>query len=292
MQHIYKLGDFLKDNGFHLPLDTSFDSIINSANNSSSLQSALDDLRENVKKDLWRHPVHRLQNIPSTIEPFLFTIQGERLTLLPGVADALVTSSEQLKPIIKIKMAKLVAEYNVTTVGHIHWSTVYDHIFGKATSETKPAKSLISGDEVRHLANRGYTPCDVSGRQHAVPIGNNWGQRFTVSDDNLKGYSFGLDRDIAAHNGLQPDDSLVVPATHAGSVVGEASLIWRLTNINGTVDIGQLSSVLKELGIGKGNKIVIVATPQSCAVLRAEEIPRQQRTAVSDEIRRSLLGRK
>ncbi len=66
---------------------------------------------------------------------------------------------------------------------------------------------IISGDEVRRLANRGYTPSSVSGRRHAIRIGENWGQRFTVSDTNLRGYSFGLDRDIAAHNGLQPEDS-------------------------------------------------------------------------------------
>ena len=162
---------------------------------------------------------------------------------------------------------------------------------GSVRSFLEVGPYIISGDEVRRLANRGYTPSNVSGRQHAIEIGNNWGQRFTVSDDNLKGYSFGLDRDIAAHNGLQPDDSLVVPATHAGSVVGEASLIWRLTNISGTVDVGRLSSVLKELGIAEGDEIVIVATPQSCTVLRAEETPQQQRSAVSDDIRRSLLGR-
>ena len=151
---------------------------------------------------------------------------------------------------------------------------------------------IISGDEVRHLANRGYTPSSVAGRQHAIQIGDKWGQRFIVSDANLKGYSFNLDRDIAAHNGLQPDDSLVVPATHASTVVGEASLIWRLTNISGTVDVGRLSSVLSGLGIGEGDEIVIMATPESCAVLRAEETRPQQRSDVSDDIRRSLLGRK
>ena len=151
---------------------------------------------------------------------------------------------------------------------------------------------IISGDEVRHLVNRGYTPARVSGRQHAVQIGGNWGQRFTVSDANMRGYSFDLDRDIAAHNGLQPDDSLVVPATHAGTVVGEASLIWRLTYLRGTVDVGRLSSVLKGLGIGEGDEIVVVATPESCAVLRDDETPQQRRSTVSDDVRRALLGRK
>ena len=149
----------------------------------------------------------------------------------------------------------------------------------------------ISGDEVRHLANRGYTPSNVSGRRHAIRIGDKWGQRFTVSDANMRGYSFDLDRDIAAHNGLQPDDSLVVPAIHADTVVGEASLIWRLTYLRGTVDVGRLSSVLKGLGVDAGDEIVIVATPESCAVLLDSETPQQRRSTVSDDIRRSLLGR-
>ena len=162
---------------------------------------------------------------------------------------------------------------------------------GSVRSFLETGPYIISGDEVRHLADRSYTPSSVSGRQHAIPVGDNWGQTFTVSDANLRGYSFSLDRDIAAHNGLQPDDSLVVPATHAGSVEGEASLIWRMTNISGTVDVGRLSSVLKRLGIGVGDEIVIVATPESCAVLRDSETPQQQRSAITDDIRRSLLGR-
>ena len=162
----------------------------------------------------------------------------------------------------------------------------------RAYLETGPY--IISGDEVRRLTDLSYTPSSVSGLQHAARVGDNWGQRFTVSDDNLRGYSFGLDRDIAAHNGLQPEDSLLVPATHGGTAVGEASLIWRLTNISGTVDIGRLSSVLKRLQIDEGDEIVIVATPESCAVLRANETPQQQphQSAVSDDIRHSLLGRK
>ena len=136
---------------------------------------------------------------------------------------------------------------------------------------------IISGDEVRLLPNRGYTPTSVSDRQHAVQIRGAWGQRFTVTDKNLRGYSFDLDRDIAAHNGLQPEASLVVPATHSGTVVGEASLIWRRTFLRGTVDVGRLSRVLKRLEIGEGDEIVIVATPESCAVLRDDEAA-QQRT--------------
>lgn len=150
---------------------------------------------------------------------------------------------------------------------------------------------IISGDEVRRLANRGYTPSSVSGRRHAIRIGEDWGQRFTVSEANLRGYSFALDRDIAAHNGLQPEDSLLVPATHSGTVVGEASLIWRMTNIGGTVDVGRLSTVLSGLGLGEGDEVVIVATPESCAVLRESETPQKRRSVVSNDVRRSLLGR-
>ncbi len=135
---------------------------------------------------------------------------------------------------------------------------------------------VIYGDEVRHLSNYGYTPSSVLGRQHAIKVRENWGQRFTVSDNNLKGYSFNLDRDIAAHNGLQPKDSLLVPAIHQGRVLGKASLIWRLANLSKKVDIGRLRSVLKRLGISSGDEIIIVATPTSCTLLRVDEIPQNQ----------------
>jgi hypothetical protein len=151
---------------------------------------------------------------------------------------------------------------------------------------------VISGDEVRHLADRGYTPNSVADRQHAVKVGDMWGQRLTVADHNFKGYSFGLDRDVAAHNGLQPDDSLLVPAIHGGAVVGEASLIWRLTNLQGTVDAGRLSSVLDKLDISVGDEIIIVPARESCTVLRPDELAREARAILSDDVKRVLLGRK
>ena len=151
---------------------------------------------------------------------------------------------------------------------------------------------IISGDEARHLVDRGYTPSSVVGRQHAVRVGDDWGQRFTVSEHNLKGYSFGLDRDIAAHNGLQPDDSLRVPAIHGNDVVGEASLIWRLTNLQGTVDVGRLSSVLSELDVKAGDEILIVPARESCTVLRPNELAEEPQSILSDDVKRVLLGRR
>ncbi len=150
---------------------------------------------------------------------------------------------------------------------------------------------VVSGDEVRQLESLDYTPNSVDDRPYAIKVGDDWGQSFTVTEHNLKGYSFNLDRDIAAHNGLQPQDSLKVPAMHAGTRVGEASLIWRLTNLNGTVDVGRLSSVLDKLGFDDGDDIVIVATPSVCTVLRPSELPRQQQTTLSEDVLRSLLGR-
>ena len=151
---------------------------------------------------------------------------------------------------------------------------------------------VILGDKVRHLTDRGYTPNSVAGRQHAAKVGDIWGQCFTVAEQNLKGYSFDLDRDIAAHNGLQPEDSLLVPAIHGGVVVGEASLIWRLTNLQGTVDVGRLSSVLNDLGIKAGDDILIVPTRESCTVLQPSELPKAPQATVSEAVMHSLLGRK
>ncbi len=151
---------------------------------------------------------------------------------------------------------------------------------------------VITGDEVRHLEDRAYTPASVLGRRHAVRVGESWGQRFTVTEANLSGYSFGLDRDIAAHNGIQPDDSLIVPALHGEAVVGEASIIWRLTNLNGTVDVGRLSSVLKVLGVESGDEVVLVPTRRDCTIFRPNDLPSvNPRSLVSSEIKQSILGR-
>lgn len=152
---------------------------------------------------------------------------------------------------------------------------------------------VLSGDEVRHLEDRAYTPASVLGRRHAVRVGESWGQRFSVAEANLNGYSFGLDRDIAAHNGIQPDDSLVVPAINNEHHIGEASIIWRLTNLNGTVDVGRLSSVLKAMGVDEGDEIVVVPTPQSCTIFRPDELPTAPpRSSLSSDVKRSILGRR
>ena len=132
----------------------------------------------------------------------------------------------------------------------------------------RSAAYVASGDQVRHMTQRRYRTRSVVNRPYAIKVENSWGQRFTVSDNNLRGYSFGLDRDIAASNGLQPGDSLRVPVLHANTVAGEASLIWRPTNLQRTVDIGRLSTVIGRLGLTSGDKVVIVATPESCRILR------------------------
>ncbi len=167
----------------------------------------------------------------------------------------------------------------------------FDVKAGSVRAYLEAGPYVISGDEVRQLESLDYTPNSVDDRPYAVKVGDDWGQSFTISEHNLRGYSFNLDRDIAAHNGLQPQDSLKVPAMHAGAAVGEASLIWRLTNLNGTVDVGRLSSVLHELGFSDGDDIVIVATPSACTVLRPGELPRQRQATLSEDLLRSLLGR-
>lgn len=152
---------------------------------------------------------------------------------------------------------------------------------------------VISGDEVRALEDRGYTPASVVGRRHAVRVGDLWGQRFRVANANLTGYSFGLDRDVAALNGIQPDDSLLVPAVNNGSLVGEASIIWRLTNLNGTVDVGRLSTVLKELDVDEGEEIILVPTREVCTIFKPKQLPSSgHRSSLSSDVKRSILGRR
>ena len=162
-------------------------------------------------------------------------------------------------------------------------------------SSVEPDPHTTADSKNRRLVGSAYTPVAVNGR-HAVKVENCWGQRFTVSAHNLRGRAFSLDRDIAAHNGLQPEDSLTVPALHADTVVGEASLIWRLPNPQGTVDVGRLSTALRQMAVFPGDQIVIVATSESCKILKLQQVPKtqpdQSQQPLNVNVQRSQLGRK
>ena len=124
-----------------------------------------------------------------------------------------------------------------------------------------------TGDEVRRKDTSTYIPKEVSDKPYSVRVGKRWGQIFTVSNDNMRGYSFRLNRDIAFHNGIKPNDSLVVPVEYDGRTIGQASLIWRASNLTLSVDIGRLRPVLEKIGVAEGDKIILVPTNTSCKII-------------------------
>ena len=132
----------------------------------------------------------------------------------------------------------------------------------------------VTGDKAKRVPIPEHIQRDVSNRECAVPIGKHWGQRVTVTEAHMRGYSFALDRDIAALNGVRPQDSLRVPVTGLPSANGtaEASVIWRVVSISRAVEVGRLRKVLVENGIKEGDEIVIVPTPESCTVLDASSV--------------------
>ncbi len=127
----------------------------------------------------------------------------------------------------------------------------------------------IDGDKVRFAVEKDYVPSPVSHLDYAVKVGKYWGHISRVTENSLKGYSFLVDRDIAAHNGIKPDDSLIVPIKIAGEIVGEASLIWDRASVGRIIYVGRLSTVLVERKIETGTYITLIPTPRECHVIIA-----------------------
>ena len=138
------------------------------------------------------------------------------------------------------------------------------------------------GDDVfRSSVPSEYSPNDPSTCEHSIKIGELWGQQFFVQEYHQKGGSFQLYKDIAVHNGIGTGDRLLVPVTHDGEWLGDASLIWRPQDIRTTIDVGKLRTILMKLGIGRGDGIVIVPTPDSCVLLYSDEAVERSVVSVS-----------
>ena len=127
----------------------------------------------------------------------------------------------------------------------------------------------VVGDSVRFADSFSFDPLPPSTVAGAVQTTEGWGERQTVTQDHMRGYSFGVSPHIAWANGLRPSDSLVVRVN--GSSLHEASVIWRITNLNGKVDVGRLRMWLEERQIGLGASLLLCPTPTGVAVHVGEE---------------------
>ena len=92
-----------------------------------------------------------------------------------------------------------------------------------------------------------------------------------MEDRHFAGYSLKVSFDLVFHNGVRPDDSLVVPVV--GSTPAEASVIWRTHDPTRAADVGRVSEILTKLGFKAGDEIVVVASKDYVRLLRPSEVP-------------------
>ncbi len=127
----------------------------------------------------------------------------------------------------------------------------------------------VVGDSVRFADTFSFDPMPPSSVADAVQTREGWGERHAVTEEHMRGYSFGIDPHIAWANGLRPSDSLVVRVN--GSSLHEASVIWRITNLNGRVDVGRLRRWLEEHRVGPGASLLLCPTPTGVNVHVGED---------------------
>ncbi|WP_419850430.1 hypothetical protein [Candidatus Poriferisocius sp.] len=127
----------------------------------------------------------------------------------------------------------------------------------------------VVGDSVRFADSFSFDPIPPSTVAGVIQTREGWGERHTVTEDHMRGYSFGINPHVAWANGLRPSDSLVVSVND--SSLHEASVIWRITNLNGKVDVGRLRPWLEERQIGPGVCLLLCPTPTGVAVHVGEE---------------------
>lgn len=126
----------------------------------------------------------------------------------------------------------------------------------------------VVGDCVRFATTPIFTPGPPSTVAGAVHTQSGWAERRVVTEDNLRGYSFTADADLAWANGIRPHDSLLVPLN--GSPSHTVSVIWRTTNPAGYVEVGRARKWLVEHGVGPGAEILLCLTPQGVTMLVEE----------------------
>lgn len=135
----------------------------------------------------------------------------------------------------------------------------------------------VSGDAVRLGDAAAFASKHPSSVIGAVETEAGWGERHTVSENTLRGYSFQMSPHICWANGLRPGTSLVVPLNSSHS--HEASVIWRTTSTTGTVDVGRIREWLEDHGVKVGTEVLVCPTPTGVTLcVGAAEIERARQT--------------
>jgi hypothetical protein len=140
--------------------------------------------------------------------------------------------------------------------------------FGVSVTSVETYLSLpifeVSGDEVRLGGDLTFVPRSPAVVSGAIETIFGWGERHVVSEASYKGYSFGMSAHVCWANGLRPGDDLLVPLT--GSLLC-ASVIWRTTNLSGTVDVGRVRQWLIGHRVSIGSEVLICPSRTSVTLL-------------------------
>jgi hypothetical protein len=163
--------------------------------------------------------------------------------------------------------------------------------FGVAESSVRAYSSTDRFTVENGIVSRsetGYRPRQPHERLGAVRVdriddqpGSEWGQMNKLEDRHFAGFSLKVSFDLVFHNGVRPDDSLVVPVV--GSTPAEASVIWRTHDMTRSVDVGRVSDTLTKLGFKIGDEVVVVATKDYVRLLKPSEVPGLEVPGPDDE---------
>ena len=101
-------------------------------------------------------------------------------------------------------------------------------------------------------------------------LGGAWGQRLVLEERHFAGYSLKVGFDLGFHNGVRPEDSLIVPVL--GYSAYEVSVIWRTHDLSRCIDVGRAKDLLAELGYQAGDEIVVVPCADHVRFLSLAEL--------------------
>lgn len=151
MQQIYLLREQLRDQGHGGLEDQILDVVISQVGGTGWWDRSWDSAVASTKKDLWRNPIDKLQNLPGEPKPFLYEVIGQEVKFIPGVAEALTKFAGVLRPLVEFRFAEVVARINRDSLGHIAEYQIHEHLFG---SDRSVPPNSMRDDLVEMQGNR------------------------------------------------------------------------------------------------------------------------------------------
>ena len=140
MQQIYFLREELEDQGYGDLRDQILDVVKSRVGGTDWWHRSWDSAVASTKKDLWRNPIDKLQNLPGEPQPFLYEVMGQEVRFIPGVAEALAKFAGVLRPLVEFRFAEVVAKINRDSLGHVAEYQIHEHLFG--SDRSMPPRSM------------------------------------------------------------------------------------------------------------------------------------------------------